>query len=148
MKKDLKKTKLYKRLYEKIKRELDTVYITSEGHKFTSEDDAICEEEQIQERVKTNREREERMNKLVDIFIDVLEENNWGVFYKTEPIQTLSIQDGSPLLRVNEVDSDVMEKAINELVMKIDKRYLENWEKQKHTQHPSIQENDSNQTKS
>ena len=132
-------------LYEFIKKELDTVYITSSGSKYLKEMDALCAEAQIQQARQSKQKREDRMTKLVDILFDVLKENNWGVFYKTEPMQALNLQDGAPLLRINEVDEDVVEQAINDVVMNLDNEHLENWDKQKHTPPPSTPEDDSSQ---
>ena len=132
-------------LYEYIKKELETVYITSSGSKYLKEMDALCAEAQIQQARQSKQRRKDRMTKLVDILFDVLKQNNWGVFYKAEPIQALNLQDGAPLLKINEVDEDVVEKAINDIVMNLDNEHLENWNKQKHTPPPSMPEDDSNQ---
>ena len=85
------------------------------------------------------------MTKLVDILFDVFKQNNWGVFYKSKPMQSLSLQDGAPLLKINEVDEDIVEQAINDVVMNLDNEYLENWNKQKHTPPPSTPEENSGQ---
>ena len=131
--------------YDYIKKELETVYITSSGSKYLKKMDALSAESQIQQARQSKQRRKDRMTKLVDILFDVLKQNNWGVFYKSEPMQTLTIQDGSPLLKINEVDEDVVEKAINDIVMNLDNEHLENWNKQKHTPPPSMPEDDSNQ---
>ena len=132
-------------LYDTIKKELDTVYITSAGSKYVKEMDALKAEAQIQQDRQSKQRRKDRMTKLVDILFDVLKQNNWGVFYKSEPMQALNLQDGAPLLKINEVDEDVVEKAINDTVMNLDNEHLENWDKQKHTPPPSMPEDDSNQ---
>ena len=132
-------------LYDIIKKELDTIYITSAGSRYIKEVDALKAEAQIQQVRQSKQRRKDRMTKLVDILLDVLKENNWGVFYKSEPMQTLKLQDGAPLLKINEVDSDMVEKAINDVVMNLDNKHLENWDKQKHTPPPSMPEDDSDQ---
>ena len=131
--------------YSGIKKELETVYITSSGSKYLKEMDALCAESQIQQVRQSKQRREDKMTRLVDILFDVLKQNNWGVFYKSEPMQTLTIQDGSPLLKINEVDEDVVEQAINDIVMNLDNEHLENWDKQKHTPPPSTPEENSGQ---
>ena len=80
-------------LYEYIKKELETVYITSSGSKYLKEMDALCAEAQIQQARQSKQRRKDRMTKLVDILFDVLKQNNWGVFYKSEPMQSLTLQD-------------------------------------------------------
>ena len=131
-----------------IKKELETVYITSSGDKYLKEMDALCAESQIQQARQSKQRRKDRMTKLVDILFHVLKENNWGVFYKAEPMQSLNLQDGAPLLKINEVDSDVVEQAINDVVMNLNNEHLENWDKQKHTPPPSTPEEDSSQNPS
>ena len=132
-------------LYDTIKKELDTVYITSAGSKYVKEMDALKAEAQIQQDRQSKQRRKDRMTKLVDILFDVLKQNNWGVFYKAEPMQSLNLKDGAPLLKINEVDVDVVEQAINDVVMNSDNKHLENWNKQKHTPPPSMPEDDSSQ---
>ena len=70
--------------------------------------DALKAEAQIQQDRQSKQRRKDRMTKLVDILFDVLKENTWGVFYKSEPMQALNLQDGAPLLKINEVDEDVV----------------------------------------
>ena len=134
--------------YDYIKKELETVYITSSGSKYLKEMDALSAEAQIQQARQSKQRRKDRMTKLVDILFDVLKQNNWGVFYKSEPMQSLTLQDGAPLLKINEVDSDVVEQAINDVVMNLNNEHLENWDKQKHTPPPSTPEEDSSQNPS
>ena len=110
--------------------------------------DALSAESQIQQARQSKQRRKDRMTKLVDILFDVLKQNNWGVFYKAEPMQSLNLKDGAPLLKSNEVDEDLVEQAINDIVMNLDNEHLENWDKQKHTPPPSTPEDDSNQNPS
>ena len=137
--------KLVRHHYSAIKTELETVFITSSGDRYLEEMDAICAESQIQQARQSKQEREDKMTKLVDILFDILKQNNWGVFYKANPMHLLSLQEGAPLLKINEVDEDTVEKAINDIVMNLDNEHLENWNKQKHTPPPSMPEDDSNQ---
>jgi len=137
--------KLVRHHYSAIKTELETVFITSSGNRYLEEMDAICAESQIQQARQSKQERENKMTKLVDILFDILKQNNWGVFYKANPMHLLSLQEGAPLLKINEVDEDTVEQAINDVIMNPDNDYLENWNKQKHTQPPSTSEDDSSQ---
>ena len=137
--------KLVRHHYSAIKTELETVFITSSGDRYLEEMDAICAESQIQQARQSQQKREDRMTKLVDILFDILKQNNWGVFYKANPMHLLSLQDGAPLLKINEVDEDVVEQAINDIIMNPDNDYLKNWNEQKHNQPPSTSEEDSSQ---
>ncbi len=113
--------------YNGIKTELDTIYITSSGDKYLKEVDALCAETQIQQ-TKKSRERERQVIMyMVDILMSILKENNWGVFYKSKPMETLNLQDDAPLLRINEVDEDILESAVLSFIEKIKLRDLKDW---------------------
>ena len=51
------------------------------------------------------------MNTL-DLIIRLLAVNNWGLYYKNKPIEQLTVQNDSPLFKVNEVNLESVEKAI------------------------------------
>ena len=53
------------------------------------------------------------MNTL-DLVIRLLSENHWGLYYKNVPIEQLTVQNDSPLFKVNEVSLESVEKAIRE----------------------------------
>ena len=40
-------------------------------------------------------------------------DNDWGIFFKGEPIQMLPVQDGITMYKVNEVESDRLFDAID-----------------------------------
>ena len=111
----------------KIKAELETVYITSSGTKYLKKMDALCAESQIQMARESREKRRRIIMSMVDILMNVLKENNWGVFYKSEPIETLILQDDSPLLRINEVDDESLETAILGVIQKLKTKELKDW---------------------
>jgi len=121
---DMKKYQSYK---NEIKTELETVYITTSGDKFLKKIDAFRAQAQIQQAKESQQKRRKIMMSMVDILIHVLKENNWGVFYKTEPMQTLTVQNGSPLLKVNEVDDDVIEAAVLGVIENLKTKELVDW---------------------
>ena len=141
---DTKKSLLH--LYNEIKTELDTVYITSSGTKYLKKMDALCAQSQIQQAQEASEKRRKRMTDMVDILMNVLKENNWGVFYKSKPMQTLSIKDDAPLLKINEVDNDLLQEAVLNFVKELKLRDLKDWATKEieGTIHPSP--TDSNQT--
>ena len=122
---DTKKSLLH--LYSGIKTELETVYITSSGDKYLEEMDAICAESQIQQARESKEKRRKIIMGMVDILLNILRENNWGVFYKTEPMQTLTLQDDSPLLRINEVDDESIEDAVLSVIEGLKTKELTDW---------------------
>ena len=135
--------------YNGIQTELDTIYITSSGDRYLKEMDAICAESQIQQAQKAAEKRRKRMTDMVDILMNVLKENNWGVFYKSEPMQTLTIQDDAPLLRINEVDNDSLQDAVLGYIETLKMKDLKDWAEKEieDTVHPSPTEETSSQTK-
>ena len=123
---DMRKYQNYK---NEIKTELETIYITTSGDKFIKEIDAFRAQAQIQQAKESKQKRRQVMMSMVDILIHVLKQKNWGVFYKTEPMQTLTVQDGSPLLKVNEVDDDVIEAAVLDVIENLKTKELVDWTK-------------------
>tara|TARA_R100001530_G_scaffold126562_1_gene95425 strand:- start:8 stop:433 length:426 start_codon:yes stop_codon:yes gene_type:complete len=119
--------KKYQSYKNEIKTELETVYITTSGDKFLKKIDAFRAQAQIQQAKESQQKRRKIMMSMVDILIHVLKERNWGVFYKTEPMQTLTVQNGSPLLKVNEVDDDVIEAAVLGVIENLKTKELVDW---------------------
>ena len=111
----------------KIKAELETVYITSSGTKHLKKMDALCAVSQIQMARESREKRRRIIMSMVDILMHVLKENNWGVFYKSEPIQTLILQDNAPLLKINEVDNESIEDAVLSVINKLQTKELKDW---------------------
>jgi len=95
-----------------VKSELDFVYITSAGTRYLKEMDALCEEAAIQSMREFKQQKQERIMDYTEIILKALSNMNWGVYYKSEPLHTLNIQDGAALYKVNEVDEDEIERVI------------------------------------
>ena len=131
-----------------IKAELETVYITTSGDKFLEEVDAIRTQSKIQQAKESRAKRRKIIMDMVDILMDVLEENNWGVFYKSEPMQTLTLQNDSPLLRINEVDDEAIETAVHSFIEQLKTKDLTDWAKKESKDTTPPSPTDSNQTNS
>ena len=141
--------KKYHNPYEiKVKAELDTVYITSSGSRHLKEMDAIRAESQILQAKESREKRRKNLMNMVDILMEVLKENNWGVFYKSEPMQTLTLQDDAPLLKINEVGSDCIEEAIFSFLQQLKTKDLKDWAKQEKEDTTPPSPTSSNQTNS
>ena len=95
-----------------VKSELDFVYITSAGTRYLKEMDALCEEAAIQSMREFKQQKQERTMDYTEAILKALSNMNWGVYYKSEPLHTLNIQDGAALYKVNEVDEDEVERVI------------------------------------
>ena len=102
----------------KIKRELDTVYVTSDGRKFLKYMDALCAESQMQQCIDSKLSKKKRIMDVVELIMEVLKSENWGVFYKNQPIQPLEMQDGNALYKVNQVDEEQIETALEKALTK------------------------------
>ena len=102
----------------KISRELDTVYITSDGRRFLKYMDALYAESQAQQYIEHKLSKQKRIMDIVELIMGILKSENWGVFYKNQPIQPLEMQDGNALYKVNQVDESEIEKAIEEKLTK------------------------------
>ena len=101
-----------------VKSELDFVYITSAGTRYLNRLDALCAEGSIQQAREFKQQKQERIMDYTEIILKALSNMNWGVYYKSEPMHTLNMQDGAALYKINEVDEDevgrVIEGAIKE----------------------------------
>ena len=102
----------------KIKRELDTVYIDSGGTRHLDYAKALCAEAQISMAKERKLQKKQRIMDIVELLMQVLKSENWGVFYKNQPIQPLELQDGNSLYQVNQVDECEIEKIIKQTLTK------------------------------
>ena len=96
----------------KIRSELDTVYITSDGRKFLKYIDALYSQAEIDKGIEIKLSKQARVMDIVKIVMDVLKHKNWGVYYKGQPMLPLEMQDGAPLYKINQVDDNDIERAL------------------------------------
>ena len=97
---------------QKIKRELETVHITSDGRKFLKHIDALYAQSEIEKGIQIKLSKQRKVMDIVELIMNVLKGENWGVYYKNQPIQPLEMQDGNALYKVNQVDDEDIEQAI------------------------------------
>ena len=86
--------------------------------------DALYAESEIQRCKETKLQKKQRIMNIVELIMQVLKSENWGVFYKNQPIQPLEMQDGNALYKVNQVDECEIESVIEKALIKKD----EPWE--------------------
>ena len=103
---------------QKIKRELDTVYIDSSGSRHLTLMEALCSQAQIDACIDRKLQKKQRIMKTVELIMQILKSENWGVFYKNQPIQPLEMQDGNALYKVNQVDESEIETVIETALTK------------------------------
>ena len=102
----------------KITKELDTVYIDSGGTRHLKYEKALCAEAQIQASRDRKLQKKQRIMDITELIMKVLKDENWGVYYKNQPIQPLEMQDGNSLYQVNQVDECDIETAITHTLTK------------------------------
>ena len=99
-----------------VKSELDFVYITSAGTRYLNRLDALCAEGSIQQAREFKQTKQERIMDYIEVMLKVFSDMNWGVYYKSEPMHTLNMQEGAALYKINEVDCDEVERAIERAI--------------------------------
>ena len=99
-----------------VKSELDFVYITSAGTRYLKRMDALCAEASIQQARKFKQQKQERIMDYIEVMLKVFSDKNWGVYYKSEPMHTLNMQEGAALYKINEVDYDEVERVIERAI--------------------------------
>ena len=103
---------------QKIKRELDTVYIDTGGTRHLDYMKALCAQAQINSCIERKLQKKQRIMDTVELIMQILKSENWGVYYKNQPIQPLETQDGNALYRVNQVDECEVESVIETALTK------------------------------
>ena len=122
------KNSLIKKLKGLIKTELATVYVTTNNKKFLSLNDALkCEIKEEKKRA-IIKEREKIMIKIYELLTRVLSKNEWGIYFKGEPIEGFPTQDGMRVYRVNEIAPDTLYDAIEQESIKAEKEWQEKQE--------------------
>ena len=102
-----------KELKSLIKTEIMTVHLTSDDKRFLDEYEALIHESELDEKRKQDRRWEEMKTDLAEIVLKVLEKERWGIFFKSEPMQVLPVQDSATTLyKVNEVSKDQLVESI------------------------------------
>jgi len=102
----------------KLKKELETVYIDSSGKKHLKHMDALCAESQIQVCVERKLKQKQRIMDIIELVMRVLKNENWGIFYKNQPMRNLETQDGGTLYEVNQVDECEIETILHTTLAK------------------------------
>tara|TARA_Y100000034_G_scaffold133037_1_gene197523 strand:- start:837 stop:1133 length:297 start_codon:yes stop_codon:yes gene_type:complete len=80
--------------------------------------EALCAETQIQVCWERKLQQKQRIMDIVELVMQILKGENWGVFYKNQPIQPLEMQDGNSLYKVNQVDECEIETRIEQALTK------------------------------
>jgi len=135
--------RLVRHLYSGIRKELETIYITSSGDRYLKEMDAICAEAQVQQAKESKERRKEKLMGKIEAILEVLMEENWGIYFKNNPMRSLTTQEGGTLYEINTVDLDEVERVFLNKLDTINEGQEDNCTE--HTAHHSQQEDDSSQ---
>ena len=76
--------------------------------------EARCAETQILLCKDRKLQKKQRIMDTTELIMQILKNKNWGVYYKSQPMQPLETQDGTALYKVNQVDECEIEKVITE----------------------------------
>ena len=102
-----------------IRTELEAVAVTTDNKKFLNEYKAIIHESELEDKRQQQRSWESMKDKIARLVLDILKENRWGIYFKSEPMQVLPVKDSSStLFKVNEVNLDEFEQTIKSQIDK------------------------------
>jgi hypothetical protein len=105
-----------KKLKKMLKTELATVFVTTSNKRFLNLNEALECELELEKKRLIIKKKEKLIMKIYEILSKILSENEWGIFFKGEPIEGFPTQDGMRVYRVNEITTDRLYDAIdNEL---------------------------------
>ena len=65
-------------------------------------------------RTRLEKKKRKAIMKMYELLSKVLSKNEWGIFFKGEPMEGFPTQDGMRVYRVNEVSSDKLFDAIEQ----------------------------------
>ena len=115
MKKNFKNS-LKENLKSYLKHELERVWITSDEKKFLRIDDALKHEETIEKKRAIIQKEENKVTEIHKLFLKVLNSNNWGLYFKGEPISRIPTNDDSMVYKVNEVKFERLIEEIQKIL--------------------------------
>ena len=82
------------------------MYVTTSNKRFLSLDDALEHEMDEEKKREIIKKKGIIIMKLYELLSRVLSKNEWGVFFKGEPLEGYPTQDGMKIYKVNEVSPD------------------------------------------
>jgi len=114
---------LRRKLLSLLKTEIQRVYLTTDDKMFLDVEDALQHEESLEKKRAIIKKKEETVNKINELFLKVLNNNNWGLYFKGEPMQSIPMSDGGKVYKVNEV-------KVEQVYEEIQKEIESDWQKQ------------------
>ena len=80
--------------------------------------EAIYAESELQSGIEHKLSKQKKIMDIIDIVMQVLKSENWGVYYKNRPMKHLEMQDGNSFYQVNQVDESDVESTIEQALTK------------------------------
>ena len=84
---------LKQELIKLIKTELTITYLTTDDKRFIDENQAIIHESELEEKRKQDRRLEKMIVDIAEVMLEILQKERWGIFFKSEPMQTLPVKE-------------------------------------------------------
>ena len=76
--------------------------------------DALYAESELQAGIENKLSKEKKIMDTIELIMRILKSQNWGIYYRNQPIQPLETKDGSALYKVNQVDDSEIERVIKQ----------------------------------
>ena len=104
------------------------MYVTTNNQSFLHLNDALDCESLEQNRKNKEKEKEKIIMNIHTLLAKVLAENDWGVFFKGEPMEGYPTQDGVKMYKVNEITADKLYDAIDNALQQMENECQESQE--------------------
>ena len=102
-----------KNLEEKLKSEVEHIWLTSDEKKFIEKEEALIHEYEIQ---KENKDKDKKVMEIYDIIVKILSGNDWGLYFKGDPVVSLPVNQGEKVFKVNDVTLEELHNALNAIM--------------------------------
>jgi len=92
-----------------LKHELTRVWLTSDDKRFLCIDDALNHEEKLEKKRAIIEKEEDEMDNIKATILKVLNSNNWGLYFKGEPITLIPLTDEVQAILEDNCQEDTQE---------------------------------------
>jgi len=94
--------------------------VTTSNKSFLHLNDAIVCESVEQDRKEQLKKKRKKIMNIHELLSKILSKNDWGVFFKGEPMLGYPTQDGVKMYKVNEITADRLYDAIDNELKKME----------------------------
>ena len=103
--------------------------MTSDNKSFLHSKEAISHQVELLIERKKKEKKDEEMSDINNIIKQILDSNNWGIYFKGEPFQHVPTQDSSSFYKINEVILENFLDIIHEKLSEAQLNKDNQWEK-------------------